>query len=186
MIEDAELIARAQAGDAGAFTELVRRHDRAVFALAARFVSSAEDAKDIYQDVMVRVYRGLAAFRQESSFSTWLHRITVNVCLSHRDRRGQVNHIPLDSADDSQEEATGPVSRERAPDDSAMAAETAGHIRRALEALSPQQRMVFMLRHYEGHSLKEIAAALRCSEGTVKRYLFVATRRMRDELRHLL
>jgi RNA polymerase sigma-70 factor (ECF subfamily) len=186
MMEDTELIARAQAGDAGAFTELVHRHDRTVFALAARFVSSAEDAKDIYQDVMVRVYRGLAGFRHESSFATWLHRITVNVCLTHRNRRGQMVHTPLDPSGTGPEGETHPVSREIAPDESVLAAETAVHVRQALEVLSPQQRMVFMLRHYEGYSLKEIAATLRCSQGTVKRYLFVATRRMRDELRHLL
>jgi RNA polymerase sigma-70 factor (ECF subfamily) len=178
-----ELIRRAQNGDQVAFAELVQQHDRAVFALLARFVRSADDAKDLYQEILIKVYRGLPGFRFQSEFSTWLHRITVNTCLSHRDRRrsegGQNERGSIALEED-------PPSPEATPDEAAEAGDTARRIQQAMHILSPQQRMVFTLRHYEGRSMKEIAATLRCAEGTAKRYLFDATRRMRGELGDLL
>ena len=75
---------KAQQGDILAFEQLVYRHDKKVLSIAARYVTSADDAKDIYQEVFLRVYRGLKKFRFKSEFSTWVHRITVNVCLTHR------------------------------------------------------------------------------------------------------
>jgi len=185
-----ELIRKAQQGDMLAFTELVQRHDRVVFALAARYVTSAEDAKDIFQEVMIKVFHGLPGFRFQSEFSTWLHRITVNVCLTHRSQSRNVLHVPLGPPDGGSDNGSGQNARLRSsmegPDDATINADTANHIQRALQSLSPRQRMVFTLRHFEGHSLKEIAGMLRCREGTVKRYLFTATRRMRDQLHHLL
>jgi RNA polymerase sigma-70 factor (ECF subfamily) len=86
-LNDTELVRSAQQGDMNAFEELVYRHDKEVFAIAARYVNRAEDAKDIYQEVFLQVYRGLSKFRFQSEFSTWLYRITTNVCLTHQDRR---------------------------------------------------------------------------------------------------
>ena len=84
---DNELIQAAQRGDMVAFEQLVFRHDKQVLSIAARYVTSAEDAKDIYQEVFIRVYRGLRKFRYRSEFATWLHRITTNVCLTHRTKQ---------------------------------------------------------------------------------------------------
>src|SRR3972149_4904680 len=92
-LNDSELVRSAQQGDMNAFEELVYRHDKEVFGIAARYVSRAEDAKDIYQEVFLRVYRGLPKFKFQSEFSTWLYRITTNVCLTHQDRRKQ--NFPL-------------------------------------------------------------------------------------------
>ena len=177
-----ELIRRAQNGDHVAFAELVQQHDRAVFALLARFVQSSEDAKDLYQEILLKVYRGLPGFRFQSEFSTWVHRITVNTCLSHRARR-RIEPAIHEGA--SPEEQDTP-STDATPDEAAVASETAERIHGALQGLSPRQRMVFTLRHYEGNSIKEIAATLRCTEGTAKRYLFDATRRMREALSDLI
>lgn len=188
MTEEKELIVKAQAGDMGAFTELVQRHDRNVIALAARYVNNAEDAKDIFQEVMIKVYRGLPGFQFRSEFSTWIHRITVNACLTHRRRPKSLLHLPLDPGTGREEKTNVQElqSHEREPDQTAIDGDTAEFVQRALAALSPRERMVFTLRHYEGHSLKEIADALRCAEGTVKRYLFTATRKMREQLHPLL
>lgn len=187
---ESDLIRQAQSGDMGAFTQLVRRHDREVFALAARYVQSADDAKDIFQEVMIKVFRGLPGFRFRSEFSTWVYRITVNVCLTYRGRSQRAHHVSLDPhaeyADEAGSGAAELRSEDGGPDDVAMNADTADHVRRALQTLSPKQRMVFTLRHYEGRSLKDIAHALACTEGTVKRYLFMATRKMRDQLQDLL
>jgi len=187
MAVDTDLIRKAQTGDSIAFNELVQRHDRIVFALAARYVNSADEAKDIFQEVMIRVFRGLPAFRFESEFSTWLHRITVNVCLSHRKATRSSAYTPLNASDDGETGADRDLqATTRSPDDAAIDSDTARHIQTALQSLSPRQRMVFTLRHYEGQSLKEIAGTLQCTEGTVKRYLFTATRRMREQLHELL
>jgi RNA polymerase sigma-70 factor, ECF subfamily len=190
MTGDYELIRRAQAGDMGAFSELVLRHDRAVLALAARYVSNAEDAKDIFQEVLIKVYRGLPGFQFRSEFSTWVHRITVNVCLSYRARSRARRHISLDADQGDPENPDGSLhhlaSEAEGPDRQAANAQVTAMVQRGLGALSAQQRMVFVLRHYEGRSMKEIAQTMHCAEGTVKRYLFTATRRMRKELRELL
>ena len=189
-MQDTELIRKAQEGDWTAFGELVRRHDGAVLALAARFVQNAEDAKDIYQEVLIRVYRGLPSFRCESLFSTWIHRITVNVCLSflrQRKRSGVDQDALRDRGEDEEElQRAEPVSDAVAPDRRAMDVEISDRVARAMLLLPPQQRMVFSLYHEQEYTLKEIAQSLECAEGTVKRYLFEATRSMRKALRDLL
>lgn len=190
MNTDRQLIQRAQEGDMSAFQELVRKHDRAVFSVAARFVRSSDDAKDIYQEVFIKVYRGLKGFRGQSEFSTWVYRIAMNTCLSHARRSTLTKSISWESRDADEAEPHSTLERadidENSPEREAIGSDHAHHIRRALDALSSQQRLVFTLRHYEGHTLKEIAGMMECSEGTVKRYLFLATRRMRGQLQHLL
>ncbi len=190
MTSDADLIRMAQDGDDVAFTELVHRHDRAVFGLIARSVEHAEDAKDIYQEVFLRVYRGLKVFQFKSEFSTWVHRIAVNACIDHgkHTKRSVFAYAdPIGVTDEtSQTRAVEPASDDSGPDQRVIDGETAERIRQAMQLLSPRQRMVFILRHYEGRSLKEIAGTLGCSEGAVKRYLFDATQKMREDLCELL
>jgi RNA polymerase sigma-70 factor (ECF subfamily) len=187
-IEDEDLIRKAQQGDMLAFEQLVFRHDKKVLAIAARYVTSSDDAKDIYQEVFLKVYRGLKKFRFQSEFTTWLHRVAVNVCLTHRMRsRSQVAaHFQGEPGDDDQDPHGEPVDADDPPDHKAMQADLRRHVEKALDALSPKQRLVFTLRHYEGYKLREIAEMMDCMEGTVKRYLFAATRRMRDQLKDVL
>jgi len=188
MMDDVELVTRAQQGDMAAFEQLVFRHDGKVLAIAARYVTSAEDAKDIYQEVFLRVYRNLKKFRFKSEFSTWLHRITVNVCLTHRARgRRTLQTLLADNRGEDDGEAHGEIpDPAHGPDAIAAGADIAAQIERALDVLSPKQRMVFTLRHFEGYALGEIAQMMNCMEGTVKRYLFTATRRMREQLKDAL
>ena len=189
-MHDSELIEKAQGGDWSAFGELIRRHDAAVLSLAARFVQNADDAKDVYQEVLIRVYRGLPSFRGDSQFTTWLHRITVNVCISfvrQRKRAGPFSSAPADDHMEGGHEASGePVSEAIAPDRRAMDVEIRERITQALQVLSPRQRMVFTLYHDQEYTLKEIATSMQCGEGTVKRYLYDATRAMRRQLSDLL
>jgi RNA polymerase sigma-70 factor (ECF subfamily) len=188
-VDDRQLILRAQQGDVMAFEQLVFRHDRKVLSLAAQYVTSAEDAKDIYQEVFLRVFRGLKRFQFRSEFSTWLHRVTVNVCLTHRSRqKHRAHYVPLHDDPDGEDphgafqvQAEDPLA-----DQQAREKEVSLHVQSAMERLSPKQRMVFTLRHFEGHKLKEIAGMMGCTEGTVKRYLFSATRKMRNELKGIL
>ena len=184
---DNELILKAQQGDFSAFEQLVFRYDKDVLTIAARFVRSSDDAKDIYQEVFLRVYQGLRRFKMQSEFATWLYRITTNVCLTHRSRRKKHAHVPIDEEyDESEGDPHGSravTSNDPLPDQRAIDEEVAVNVREALETLSPQQRLVFTMKHYQGLKLREIAEAMQCSDGTVKKHLFVATQRMREQLR---
>jgi RNA polymerase sigma-70 factor (ECF subfamily) len=189
-LTDNELIHRAQKGDMAAFEQLVFRHDKKVLTLAARYVASADDAKDIYQEVFLNVYRGLRRFQFKSEFSTWLHRIAVNVCLTHRSRSRHSTQVRLNETvegeiDENHPGMTSHASDDR-PDQRALNSEIAAQLQEALRLLSPKQRIVFTLKHYEGYRLREIAAMMECTEGTVKRYLFDATARMRNQLKDLI
>ena len=184
---DNELIMRAQKGDRRAFEDLVQRHDRRVLAIALTYTRNSEDAKDIYQEVFLRVHRALPKFQFRSLFSTWLHRITTNVCLTHRTR--SKDHL-LSSLDDDPL-GEGPTARglldtlssDENTETALVRSEISVHIEDAMKALSPQQKMVFTLRHYNGHKIREIAEIMNCAEGTVKKYLFTATERMRKQLK---
>ena len=186
---DTELIAKAQKGDFEAFEQLVFRYDRQVLTIAARFVQSSDDAKDIYQEVFLRVYQGLRKFKMQSEFATWLHRITTNVCLTHRTRRKKHFHVSLHEDYDENDGDPHPsrtiVSEEPAPDQHTIDKEISIHVRNAIETLSPQQKLVFTLKHYQGMKLREIAESMQCSEGTVKKHLFTATQRMRERLKDI-
>jgi RNA polymerase sigma-70 factor (ECF subfamily) len=183
-VSDQDLIRDAREGSASAFEQLVCRYDERVLAMAYRYVGSRDDAKDIYQEVFVRVHRGLRNFRMESEFATWLYRITANVCLTHRAQHRRRLETTGAGADD---DVLGTLAANEVTADERMhAAEISASVTRAMERLSPQQKLVFTLRHYQGHKLREIAAMMECTEGTVKRYLFAATQRMREELKELV
>ena len=187
---DEDLILKAKQGNMVAFEQLVQRYDKRVFTIAATYVQSADDAKDIYQEVFIRVYRGLPKFERRSEFSTWLYRITTNVCLSHRARTKKHVHTSLDQENEEDDGAThtmrDSLNGGTSTDQRAMSSEISNHVSEAMQSLSPQQRMVFTLRHYEGYKLREIATMMKCTEGTVKKYLFTATNRMRKKLKNLV
>jgi len=186
--DEIELIRNAQHGDMNAFQELVYCYDKQVISLAAHYVNNSEDAKDIYQEVFLRVYRGLPRFKFQSSFTTWLFRIVTNVCITHRHRRRRHSHQSLDAGSDGDENTHGrpdDVADEATTDRVVLDNEVADQVEDALKLLSPKQRMVFTLRHYQNYRLKEIASMLECSEGAVKKHLFIATQRMREALREL-
>lgn len=188
MPEDTQLILQAKQGDTVAFERLVYRYDKRVLSIAGTYVNSADEVKDIYQEVFLRVFKGLPKFEERSQFSTWLHRITTNVCLTHKTRMKRRAHTSLDKELDGEEGQTTmleTISNDDSTDQHAINSEISLHVQEALDKLSPQQRFVFTLRHYQGYKLKEIAKMMGCTEGTVKKYLFTATRKMRDELREL-
>ncbi|HTP80061.1 MAG TPA: RNA polymerase sigma factor [Bacteroidota bacterium] len=188
-VSDTELIIQAQRGSMSAFEQLVQRYDRRVLTIAASFVSTSDDAKDIYQEVFLRVFKGLRSFERRSEFSTWLYRITTNVCLTHRSRARKYAVSSIDAEREVDGQPTtlkDSIAGDSAADRRAIGSEIAAHVEEAMDELSPQQRTVFTLRHYEGYKLKEIATMMDVSEGTVKKYLFDATARMRDKLKHLV
>jgi RNA polymerase sigma-70 factor (ECF subfamily) len=184
---DTELIMLAQRGNMDAFEQLVQRYDKKVLTIAAGYVDNADEAKDIYQEVFLRVYKALPKFQHRSEFSTWLFRITTNVCLTHRSRSRRHSHTSLDrnaGEDDGQPHALKDALTDYSTaDQQATDAEISMKIEEALKNLSPRQRMVFTLKHYDGYKLREIAEMMKCSEGAVKKYLFEGTARMRKHLK---
>lgn len=178
---DEELALALQAGREDAFDELVRRHQARVYALAHRFTSNREDAQDVAQEVFVKVYHKIHSWRPRSGFAPWLTRLTVNQSIDLLRRRKRHQHAPLD---DFTVPAMGGAQRNSTAC-AAAASEIGVRIQRAVAALSPMQRAVFVMRHYEGLQLSEIAEALGCTIGSVKVHLFRAIRKMQGRLSDL-
>ena len=188
MTSENELIRRAQGGDLDAFCRLAREYERRVYALALHYCRRAEDAEDLSQEVWLRAFRSLSGFRFESSFYTWLRRIMVNAFLNHR--RAEVltrEEVKTRVRLDSLEELLAEQTLARGLTDAGAAEDferriLAGRVMRALDELTEQQRLVFLLKHQEGMTCREIAETLGCAEGTVKKSLFRSIEKLRDAL----
>jgi len=178
-MERAMLVERFQSGDPGAFDEIVDRCHRHVYNLAYRFTHNCEDAHDISQEVFMKVFRSLSKLKNSSAFDGWLRRVTVNACMDYL--RQQPNEQALDDFFYLNHEYIA-GSNNSLPDGPVETGELRRVISRAIDQLPKRQKRVFILRHYEGLSLKEIAKTLNCSLGTVKAHLFRATRRLRKLL----
>jgi RNA polymerase sigma-70 factor (ECF subfamily) len=180
------LIRAAQRGDQDAFEQLVRAHDQSVLRLAMNLLRSTEDARDVYQEAFLRVYRSLDSFRFDCSFQTWLYRIVTNICLDRlRKRKVRKEESAVVETSD------GPVDRMEAVQEEAAHAnpertfwnrELKQRMETALQELTPRERMVFELRHYQGLRLRNIGDLLGTTEEAAKNCLFRATRKMRVEL----
>ncbi|HVO72761.1 MAG TPA: RNA polymerase sigma factor [Ignavibacteriaceae bacterium] len=179
---DNELIHKAKNGDISAFEELIYRYDKNVLSIALKYVKNEQDAKDIYQEVFLRVFKSLKKFEFRSEFSTWLFRITTNVCLTYRSRKKKDEMISfIKEEKETGEEEYIEIEDEQSlsPEEHASNSETAMHLNKAIERLSPKQKMIFVLKHYEGYKIKDIAIMLKCGEGTVKKSLFDSVRKLR-------
>jgi RNA polymerase sigma-70 factor (ECF subfamily) len=173
------LVERFQSGEMGAFDEIVDKCQKNVYNLAYRFTRNCEDAYDISQEVFIKVFKSLGRLKNSSAFDAWLRRVTVNACMDHlRQRPNERIMDDLSHLDGEHNVSAGYLLPDVPVEDSEMLQ----IIARAVDQLPKRQRKVFVLRHYEGLSLKEIAAALGCSIGTVKAHLFRATRRLRKLL----
>jgi RNA polymerase sigma-70 factor (ECF subfamily) len=189
-LDERALVAEAQTGNRAAFEELVRRYDRDVLRLALNLMKRPEDARDVYQEAFLKVYRNLHRFRFECSFYTWLYRIVTNVCLDHLRRRQArpEDQAPEVSAGHHDEGITDFFERQREhrptldPERTMMGKEIRVRIARAMERLSPRERIVFEMKHYQGLKLRAIGDVLGTTEETVKNSLFRATRKLRIEL----
>ena len=187
-ISEKELILKAQVGDQTAFEQLIYNYDRAVLSIAMRYVRNNDDAKDIYQEVFIRVYKSLKKFEFRSEFSTWIFRITTNVCLTYKSRKKNQLMVPLQEEFEEDNPEFGRVeliSDEKSPEEEILNTDLKNFIGNAVDSLSERQRITFVLKHYEGYKIKEIAEMLNCKEGTVKKYLFDAINNLRKKLEPL-
>ncbi|MBK6681919.1 MAG: sigma-70 family RNA polymerase sigma factor [Ignavibacteriales bacterium] len=166
----------------------LKKYDRKVLTLALRYTRSEEDAKDIYQEVFIRVYRSLPKFEFKSEFSTWLFRIATNVCLTYIERTGKHQTVDALESINPDDEESAPalqiVSNDLNPEQNLRNKELKAGIQKAVEQLTGKQKLVFTMKHFEGYKLREIADITGLNEGTVKRYLFDATIKMKNALRH--
>ena len=193
--DDRILIERAQSGDREAFEELVHRYDRDVLRIALNILHKPEDARDVYQESFLKIYKNLHRFRFECSFYTWVYRIVTNVCLDQLRRRSS---RPEDQAPELAQQAHGEASagdffdRQQEPGAASnperrlMGKEIGRRISAALKQLTPRERMVFEMKHYQGLKLRAIGEVLGTTEETVKNSLFRATRKLRLQLEGLL
>ncbi len=179
---DEELALALKTGDEGACEELVRRHQGRVFAVAFRITGDREDALDVAQEAFLKAYRKIDAWQPSGGFVAWLLRLTTNQSIDQLRRRKRHRHESLDDTTD------GHPRNEPSGEPTATAvrgSEIHDRVQIAMAVLSPAQRTVFVLRHYEGLALAEIAPVLGCTVGSVKVHLFRALKKLQKELADL-
>jgi RNA polymerase sigma-70 factor, ECF subfamily len=189
-MSDTELIREAQRGNRAAFEELVRQYDGAVLRLAYHLTRSEQDAQDIYQDAFLKAYKNINNFRFECSFYTWIYRIVTNLCLDllrKRQVRKEDSGVTVD-ADGGAYSLLDQVADQRAgasPERDLMRRELGARIARALQKLTPRERMVFEMKHYQGLKLRTIGEILNTTEETAKNTLFRGTQKLRAALKDM-
>ncbi len=182
---EAEAIRLAQQGDAAAFERLYRLHSRRVYALCLRMVGNPAEAEDLAQDAFLQLFRKIGTFRGESAFSTWLHRLSVNVVLMKL-RKKTLPVTSLEESTDPEDEANGPRREIGAPDLLLTGSIDRVHLQRAVEQLPPGYRQVFVLHDVQGFEHNEIAKLMDCSIGNSKSQLHKARMRLRELLQETL
>ena len=185
-----DLIREAQSGSRAAFDALVRQYEHQVLRLALHLTGSEHDAEDIYQEAFLKAYRYIGNFRFECSFYTWIYRIVTNLCLDQlrrRKTRREDHAVVLDRAGD-EIDLLAAVSDDRSFSNPARELDRkmlAEKIQDALGKLTPRERMVFELKHFQGLRLRTIGEMLNTTEETAKNTLFRATKKLRSQLAEL-
>lgn len=180
-LTEAEAIRRAQQGDAGAFERIYRLHSRRVYALCLRMVGNTAEAEDLTQEAFLQLFRKIGTFRGESAFSTWLHRLAVNVVLM-RLRKKTVAATSLDEQSEPDDESSAPRKDVGMEDLRLSGSVDRVNLERAVQQLSPGYRSVFVLHDIQGYEHNEIAAIMKCSIGNSKSQLHKARMRLRELL----
>lgn len=178
------IIDRICRGDTAAFQRLVERYKKKIYFLAYDILGDHHEAEDISQEVFIKVFRSLRNFRRDAKMSSWICQITANTCidaLRKKKSKPQVNledfnHVSL------QDNLAGGSTRVQNPELSAEASIMQHKIQNALHKVTPKERTVFVMRHYNDLKIKEIAETLQVSSGTVKSLLFRALKKLRKEL----
>jgi RNA polymerase sigma-70 factor, ECF subfamily len=179
--EEAQAIERAKQGDAEAFQALYDRHKRRVYSLCLRMTANTAEAEDLTQEAFLQLYRKIATFRGESAFSTWLHRLSVNVVLMHL-RKKSLPVVSLEETTQGGEDDT--PKKDFGAEDLALAGSIDRlQLQRAVDDLPPGYRMIFVLHDIEGYEHNEIADLVGCSIGNSKSQLHKARMKLRDLLR---
>jgi len=179
-LSEAEAIERAKQGDAGAFEALYNLHKRRVYSLCLRMTANTAAAEDLTQEAFLQLFRKIGTFRGESAFSTWLHRMAVNVVLMQLRKKG-LPVVPLEENIETEEESP---RKEPGADDPRLAGSIDRmQLQRSIESLPPGYRMIFLLHDVEGYEHNEIASMVGCSIGNSKSQLHKARMKLREILK---
>jgi RNA polymerase sigma-70 factor, ECF subfamily len=179
-LSEAEAIERAKQGDAEAFEVLYNLHKRRVYSLCLRMVANTAEAEDLAQEAFLQLFRKIGTFRGESAFSTWLHRLSVNVVLMQLRKKG-LQVVPLDDTTEGEEDTQ---KRDYGADDLQLSGSIDRlQLQRAVDRLPPGYRTVFVLHDVEGFEHNEIAGMVGCSIGNSKSQLHKARMKLRDILK---
>lgn len=181
--DERQLLSRIHEHDPSAFQALVDRYKRQIYCLGLDLTGNHHDAEDLAQDVFLRAYQSIGNFRGDSRISSWLHRIAVNAHIDSRRKKSTYMTISYDDPEDDAGRFSAAIdSPAHNPQRSLEANRIQEDIEKALQVLTPRERMVFVLRHYQDLALKEIAEAMDVSEGTVKSFLFRAIKKLQKSL----
>ncbi|MGI6669596.1 MAG: RNA polymerase sigma factor [Acetivibrionales bacterium] len=164
------LISKSKAGDVEAFEELIEAYQKKIFNYAYRIIGNYDDAADLAQEALIRIFKSIGGFKEQSSFSTWIYRITTNVCLDEIRRRKNKKEYSLDEevqVDDGHLKRQV-VNEDPGPDEVFEREELRSLVKNAIDKLPEEQRIVITLRDIQGLSYGEIAQVLDCPDGTVK------------------
>ena len=180
-LTDEELVALSVQGDHDSFNELVHRWERPIYALAYRTIGREDDARDVCQETFLRAFRALPAFRGDAKFSSWLYRITINLCRDwvRRQRRSPTVQVGEDVDLSELAAAQGPTE---SIEDLVARRDLSQQVERAMAALSADQRTAIVLKEYHGMTFQEIATVLGCPLSTVKTRLYQGMTTLRREL----
>ena len=180
---DEELVARSRGGDLDSFNQLVLRWERPIYALAYRVIGREEDARDVAQETFLRAFRALSGFKGQAKFSSWLYRITLNLCRDwiRRERRAPVAQAPegvdlIELASEAE-----PVE---SIEDLVARRELGRAVAKAMAMLPEEQRTAIVLKEYHGLTFQEIADLLDCPLSTVKTRLYQGLGVLRKQLAH--
>jgi RNA polymerase sigma-70 factor, ECF subfamily len=180
--DDRHLVEQATRGDREAFGSLVRRHQDRAFNVAYQVVRNRDDALDVAQDAFVKAFASLSSFKGEASFSTWLHRIVVNLAIDCLRRRRRGDPTTYDDRLAVPEEGGASQAAPDTPETALESQQVRSLLARGIQALPPAHRAVLVLREIEGLSYEEISRAVGCSLGTVMSRLFYARRKLQKVL----
>jgi RNA polymerase sigma-70 factor (ECF subfamily) len=184
-LSEADAIRLAQRGDAAAFEHIYRLHSRRVYALCLRMVSNTAEAEDLVQEAFLQLFRKIHTFRGESAFSTWLHRLAVNVVLMRLRKKG-LPETSLEEATEPDEESGTPRKDIGAPDPTLAGSIDRVNLERAIDELPPGYKQVFVLHDIQGYEHNEIAELMGCSVGNSKSQLHKARLRLRELLQEVV
>lgn len=179
-----ELVERAKTGDMAAFEEIVAAHQQKIYTVAFRILENGEDAADVAQETFIRVYRSLANFKGDASLSTWIYRITVNLCKDALRKRGHLFTQSLDEPVSEESESLYPqLADDRPlPEELYEQQELKAYLEKFIACLSPDYRIVVVMREQMELSYEEISRQLGISLGTVKSRLNRARKYLRESI----
>ena len=185
MVQDEQvLVDRISSGDSTAFQEFVDRYKKKIYYIAYDITGDHDDAEDVSQEVFIKVFRSLKTFRRNAKISSWLYQISVNTSIDLLRKKSSKPEKSMDDIEraDIQENLPGSSTHAQNPEQRAEDFIIQNHISEALQKVSPKERSVFVMRHYNELKIREIAEILKVSQGTVKALFYRATRKLRKEL----